>query len=420
MRRLITLLVPACAALALWASSAAAQSGPVLESVVWTKTANAGTAPSVHFHLHFVNPVRESPSKPVRGRIKAQEFGVFLPDGPTIGDFTVPQIAGNSFFDVFFDAPLSQLPPEPQIILPQGIPAPIKRPALGTPAGSPYVPCLPDTMWAGNVDVTWAGLGATGQFVRHYAELPVCPGGLPTYIHVKSTDCPIGAPWTVTGLCPGFGATLVNEDKSPAPNPIPPGWTGFIALTAAAVVAPGTTCCPILKFTCDTRPAEIELCVTACDCGNHNPTIGQIDWHDVPNNMERFHVRFMNPSPTAPTAPVSGQMMSQAFGAYMPDFGPIGRFNVPPIPPQSFFDVFFEVPLDILPPQPQKILPPGVPGAGRSNLLRTMPGSTTGGVPCTRDTIWDGNVDVPIDHYRDQFDHHRGIAEDNGHAHLHL
>jgi len=37
-------------------------------------------------------------------------------------------------------------------------------------------------------------------------------------------------------------------------------------------------------------------------------------------------------------------MSSQEFGAFLPTYGPIGNFDVPPIQPSSFFDVFFECP----------------------------------------------------------------------------
>ena len=50
-------------------------------------------------------------------------------------------------------------------------------------------------------------------------------------------------------------------------------------------------------------------------------------------------------------------MSSQHFGVFLPDYGPIGRFNVPPLQPSSFFDVFFEIPLSQLPPPPEKTHP---------------------------------------------------------------
>ncbi len=375
--------------LLLSAPGALAQTGPTLGSVDWVKVNGASGEPNVRFHLHWTNPEPTGSTVPVSGIMKSQEFGVFLPDYGVIGTFHVPAIAASSFFDVFFEVPLSQLPPEPQQIRPGPAGAPLAGQRPPGALSATTAPCLPDTIWDGNVDVIWSGAGVSGEVVRHFGDLVVCPGGGPTYIHVRSTDCAIGAPWSVAGLCPGFSATLVNEDLTPAPNPIPPGWTGYISVSAVATVLPGTTCCFMLNFSCDGRPATIDVCATACDCGNHGPTLDQVDWHNV-GSVVRFHLRWGNPSPNSPTMPVSGQMMSQEFGVFLPDYGPIGAFNVPPIQPNSFFDVFFDVPLDALPQEPLKILPGGAPGApGR------QPGALSAtSAPCLPDTIWDGNVDV--------------------------
>ena len=367
----MSMLIGAC--LLFCAPLASAMTGPTLGSVDWHSIGEV-----VRFRLHWTNPDPGALTVPVDGSMKSQEFGVFLPDFGPIGQFHVPPIAPNSFFDVFFDVPLAALPPEPLEQGPGNGPSP-----LGT-AAVQRVPCVPDTIWDGNVDIVWTGPGVSGQVLRHYGDLIVCPGGGPSYIHVKSTTCAVAAPWSVSGLCPGFSATLVNEDLSPAPNPIPPGWTGFISMTAAPGMPVGTTCCPILHFDCAGSPAEIELCATACDCSPNGPTLGSVDWQTI-GEMVRFHLRWTNPDPAAPTVPVSGSMKSQEFGVFLPDFGPIGQFNLPPIMPNSFFDVFFDVPLANLPPEPLE------QQSGNGPALRT---AATQGVPCVPDTIWDGNVDI--------------------------
>jgi len=48
---------------------------------------------------------------------------------------------------------------------------------------------------------------------------------------------------------------------------------------------------------------------------------------------------------------------------------------------ESFFDVFFEVPLSALPPQPEKL----VPGPNKAAALA---GETPSSVPCPPDTNW--------------------------------
>ncbi len=336
------------------------QPAPTLTAVDWT---NVGS--DVRFHLRWENTSATGTSVPVSGNMTSQEFGVFLPDFGPIGMFNVPPLAPNSFFDVFFDIPLAQLPPEPPKELPGGGPA----------GGNP---CPPSTDWNGNVDIIWTGQGTGGQVGKHYGDLLICPGAAPSYIHVKSTNCTVGASWTINGLCPGFNATLVNEDKTPAPNPIPPGWTGWICVAAAAATPVGANCCFTVDFDCNGSPASIDLCAITCDWQPHHPTLAAIDWINV-GSLVRFHMRWRNTHPTAPSDPVGGTMNSQKFGVFQPDFGPIGSFSVPPIQPNSFFDVFIEIPLAQLPPEPPKELPGGGPPAGSN---------------CPPSDAWNGNVDV--------------------------
>ncbi len=337
------------------------QPNPTLALVDWV---NVGS--DVRFHQRWENRDPTQTSLPVSGNMMSQEFGVFLPDFGPIGSFDVPPMQPNSFFDVFFDVPLADLPPEPQEELPGGGPS---------PGG---LPCPPSTQWNGNVDVIWSGPGGAGQIGKHYGDLLICPGAPPSYIHVRSTNCPVGAPWAINGLCPGFNATLVNEDKTPAPNPVPPGWTGWICVSAAATTPVGVNCCFTVDFLCNGSPAVIDLCAITCDWSEHKPTLVQLDWINVGSNV-RFHQRWENMHPTAPSDPISGDMMSQPFGVFQPDFGPIGSFDVPPMQPNSFFDVFFDVPLADLPPEPEKELPGGGPPAGTN---------------CPPSEAWNGNVDL--------------------------
>lgn len=330
---------------------------PTLTQVDWSMV---GT--SVRFHQRWENLNLSGPSEPVSGDMTSQAFGVFLPTFGPIGHFDIPPIVPSSFFDVFFDVPLTQLPTEPAV---QGGPPPTAN------------PCFPD-LWHGNVDVSWTGPGGTGTVGKHFGEVPVCPGGAPTYLHVE-TGCSIatGASWSVTGLCPGFTATLTNLDHSPAPNPVPAGWIGFIAVSATAATPVGTLCCFKVEFVCDGVTAVIDVCAKTCPCPR-TPVLKGTDWKRMGTNV-RFHMRWENTDGGGDTDPVAGDMHSQPFGAFAPDFGPIGTFNVPPLVPNSFFDVFFDVPLTQLPPEPQRRLPDGGPPVGSQ---------------CPEDTSWSGNVDI--------------------------
>jgi len=327
---------------------------PTLTAVDWTTT---GT--TVTFHQHWENPSSTQTTVPVSGDMNSQPFGVFLQDFGPIGHFDVPPIAPSSFFDVFFDVELSALPPEPVIQLPSGI------------------QCFPK-QWHGNVDINWTSPQGPGNVNKHFGEMPVCAGDT-TYLFVE-TDCqsPTGATWSIVGLCPGFTATLVNTDHTPAPNPVPPGWIGLIAVTAAPGTPIGTVCCFKVRFLCGTQPGVIDVCAKVCNCNPVKPVLTSTDWTKVGSNI-RFHLRWRNPNTTQPSAPVSGEMNSQPFGVFLPDFGPIGQFEVPPIQPSSFFDVFMDIPLAALPPEPEERLPGGGPA----------PGS-----PCPEDTSWSGNVDI--------------------------
>ncbi|HEX7878834.1 MAG TPA: lamin tail domain-containing protein, partial [Candidatus Eisenbacteria bacterium] len=293
----------------------------------------------IRFHVRWTNMDEDSPSSQVSGQMLSQDFGVFQPDFGSIGSFNVPPLQPSSFFDVFFEVPLSSLPPAPQKILPGG--GPIAPPGLLADSGPATLSdCPPDTNWAGNVDIWWLGPGYDGMVNKHYADLLTCAGGPPSYIHFRGSNCPSPMPWTISGLAPGFSATLVNEDFTPAPNPVPVGWTGWICVSAAAGVPSGTSSCFGVTFTCDDESSTIDICSTACDWSNPQPPVlSVIDWVNV-GSLVKFHLGWHNENTTTASLPVSGDLRSQPFGVFQPIFGHIGHFDVPPLPPNSFFDVF--------------------------------------------------------------------------------
>ena len=336
---------------------------PTLDTVEWSMV----DAENVRFHLRWANHDPDTPSESTSGGLHSQEFGAFLPDFGTIGSFAVPPITPDSFFDVFFDVPLSALPLPPEKVLPNG----------GPPLGWP---CPRDTVWAGNVDVLWDSLGVPIHVQWHWTQVLVNPGMGASLIHVV-TNCTSPAAWAINGLCPGFNATLVGEDKvTPAPNPLPAGWMGYILVSSPAGTAGGLVCCFKVVLTCNGVPGVLRVCATTCVWPQpHEPALDKVEWSMVDAGNVRFHMRWANHDPETASQPTSGSMQSQEFGAFLPDYGFIGEFNVPPIMPESFFDVFFDVPLGSLPPPPEKVLPNGGPPLGW---------------PCPRDTVWAGNVDV--------------------------
>jgi hypothetical protein len=326
-------------------------------------------------------------SQPVSGTMSSQPFGVFQSNFGMIGTFNVPSLAPDSFFDIAYDVALADLPPQPQTVLPGGGPA---APGVNGAADNPD--CPPDDHWDGNVDVEWIGNGAPAQVNVHYATLMVCPGAGASYIHVPFLGCAdsTGVGWQIDNLCPGWDATLVNEDYSAAPAALPAGWSGWICVKADASVPTGTECCPTVTFDCAGVPATIRLCATACDW---NPTapipvVTIADWTTDPTTgTVRFQLHFSNPDPASDSHPVTGSISSQEFGVFQPDYAMIGTFDVPPLAPDSFFDVFYDVDPADLPPQPQTILPGGGPAApGVSDAARDG--------DCSPDDHWDGNVDV--------------------------
>ena len=65
----------------------------------------------------------------------------------------------------------------------------------------------------------------------------------------------------------------------------------------------------------------------------------EVSWEMASPEIVRFNLHFYNPDPLEATLPVSGEMHSQEFGVFLPNYGLIGVFDIPPIEPESFFDV---------------------------------------------------------------------------------
>jgi hypothetical protein len=206
----------------------------------------------VRFQLHFYNADPVESTLEVSGSMYSQEFGAFLPHYGLIGTFNVPPMEPSSFFDVFFDVPLSALPPS------QG---------GGSGPGLRAVqidPC-PPPIWIGNVDVNWAGPGGAGQVGKHYGDVGVCAGGPSSCLHVI-TMCPGNLTWGFVMNCPGWTVTLLNENYTPAPALLPPNWTGWICISANANMPLNSECCLNLNLVCGGVPATIDVCAFSCEC----------------------------------------------------------------------------------------------------------------------------------------------------------
>jgi hypothetical protein len=221
---------------------------------------------TVRFHVQFHNPDLSNPSGDVSGALNTQPFGAFVPNNGQIGTFDVPPLAPDSFFDIWYDVALSDLPPSAERLTPTG-----GASSTSTGLSSAPVGCPPDLFWAGNVDVFWSGPGGSGQANYHFGTLQICPGGPSSYIHIFG-DCqdPSGVSWSFSPLCSGWTATLVADDGfgmpgGPAANPLPSGFfDGWICVTAGPGVPVGSTCCFDLLMTCGASTVPINICADAC------------------------------------------------------------------------------------------------------------------------------------------------------------
>ena len=221
----------------------------------------------VRFHLHFSNPDPFEATLPVSGEMHSQQFGAFLPNYGLIGTFDIPPIEPESFFDVYFEVPLSNLPPSPG-----------PTSALGS-AQAPLAVC-PPPIWVGNVDVTWGGPGGAGHVNYHFGNVGVCPGGAASCVHVI-TGCGGNLTWAINNPCPpGWTVTLENEDHTAAPAVLPPNWTGWICVSASANIPIGAQCCFSVDFWCAGVKATVNVCAFACPC---DVGVEQNSWGRVKN-----------------------------------------------------------------------------------------------------------------------------------------
>jgi len=204
----------------------------------------------VRFHLRFSNPDPYESTLPTSGRMLSQEFGVFLMNYGWIGSLDVPPIEPESFFDVYFDVPLTSLPPSPGGL-------------VSGASEAPLVVC-PPPIWVGNVHVIW---GHPDQHVYyHFGNVGVCPGGAASCIHVL-TGSDVNLTWAINNPCPpGWTVTLENEDHTPAPAVLPALWTGWICVTASANIPIGSQCSPSVDFWRFGVKATINVCAYACPC----------------------------------------------------------------------------------------------------------------------------------------------------------
>jgi hypothetical protein len=257
----------------------------------WTTIQNL-----VRFQFRVENVDPNCPSDPIHLVASSQMFGVFNPDFGPIGQADVgpldPAGGMNSFFDVFFDVPLSMLPPSAQKSMPMMLftPGPTTMSALSASYHGPRVQtgCPPDNHWDGNVDIMWTGTGG-GQVNKHFGTLQVCPGMGDSWIHLI-TGCSSTSTVTITGVCPGFTVKLLNNDLTPAPSPLPPGWDGKIAVSADASVPLGTTCCFQVIVTCGGATGTIDMCVTTCDCRRNPPGTPPAGVNFTMNLREAFQI----------------------------------------------------------------------------------------------------------------------------------
>jgi hypothetical protein len=283
----------------------------------------------VRFSLRFRNEDTDDASEPASGNIMSQQFGVFLPDYGQIGSFQLPAIQPNSFFDIFVDIPLSQLPPSALEVLPwMGGTAETR--AQVTSQKRALTACPPDDHWDGNVDINWSSPSGASQVNKHIGTIQVCPAHGNSYIHVLVfCNDPAGATWSISGLCPGWSATLVNEGPplvpdGPAPNPVPPGWTGFICISASAAVLPGATCPLKLTFTCSGVDGVIDLEPIACDCTDNLCHVAYRDFGDAPEEINAYSTGMPGHFPTCIFATPPGNLQALCGAALGTPPGPTG------------------------------------------------------------------------------------------------
>jgi len=242
--------VISCCALLLTLSllAPAATADVVLDPADISWVTDAGV---VTFTLKFHNDAGV-PSEAQVGELFAQEYGAFLPDLMSIGEFSIPPIPPIGFFDIFVEIPYDQLPPSAEEYFDWGG---IQKDAT----------CAKNWHWDGNVDVIW-GLPGGPTIQSHLGTIQVCPGYGGSYIHVV-TQCTGNVTWNITGACSGFTVNLLDEAFVNAPAVLLPGFSGWIAVTAVTGTPFGTSCIFTLNLTCNNVPMPVKLTATTCDCG---------------------------------------------------------------------------------------------------------------------------------------------------------
>jgi hypothetical protein len=109
-----------------------------------------------------------------------------------------------------------------------------------------------------------------------------------------------------------------------------------------------------------------------------------IDW-STNNGVVTFHLRFRNPDQVNPSGPVDYEVFVQeAYGAHVANGPRIHQGQVPPLTPDGFFDIWWDVAMTDLPPNPEVSLGGGAPADGPGVLPD----------PCDPNVAWHGNIDV--------------------------
>jgi hypothetical protein len=348
-------------------TASASLPAPTLQTLDWAMV-NADTA---RFHVRWINDDPQTATAPTSGSLVSQEFAAFVGDYLTIGMFDLPAMDPGETRDLYFDKAVSSLPPEPLESVPFG----------GAPTGWP---CPQDSIWSGGVHVRWDSAGGQGSLIRHIGHLMVDPGAGASFIRMSNTSS-AEADWEITGLTAGFEAALVADDRTtPAPSPLPAGWTGYIAVSSPAATPDGESCCFGLALSSNKVVDTLHVCATTCSWpGPHAPTLETIEWAVLGTDSTRFHVRWTNPDALVASASASGSLVSQYFGAFGYDYLTLGMFDVPALAPGDSLDFYYDVATSSLPvPPAAKSLPHGGPPAGW---------------PCQPEAVWDGSVHVRWD-----------------------
>ncbi|MGD8394957.1 MAG: hypothetical protein PVF43_05740 [Candidatus Eiseniibacteriota bacterium] len=235
-----------------------------LEDVTWETFGD-----NVQFTVVFEN-IEPVPSEPIAGQIDAQPFGAFVDSVSLVCDFEAPSVPPGDTYTVICTVPLGELPDVPEQVIPDGTYGSGSSSFLPPPAETDRVRlqtgCAPSDYWSGGLGVTWTGDGG-GEEDFYRAALPVCSGVVPSYIQVLM-DCPSSeqVSWSFSGLCPGWSATLVNEQFEAAPNPLPAGsWIGWIRVDAIGLPI-GEVCTFTMDTLCGSFPEESVVTVETCDC----------------------------------------------------------------------------------------------------------------------------------------------------------